>query len=186
MRQSSTYSGEVVMTGAFEPFEELYFTARDGLKLHARRYPAADRRTAHGGLSCCLAGLTRNGRDFHELAMALSQDPEAARTSTRPLPRPRPVAIRPRLAQLRDPDRAAGRSRPHDPHRAARDVDDRHLARWPDHDVDGGSAADRDRRCRAERHRTRDRAEGPRRHHRVCRPDTAPRPWDEAARSSAT
>jgi pimeloyl-ACP methyl ester carboxylesterase len=52
-------------------FEDIYYTARDGLRLHARSYPA------RGGGSrarpvLCLAGLTRNGRDFHDLAVALS------------------------------------------------------------------------------------------------------------------
>jgi pimeloyl-ACP methyl ester carboxylesterase len=55
-------------------FEDIYFTSRDGLRLHARCYPARS-----GGSSLgrprpvlCLAGLTRNGRDFHDLAVALS------------------------------------------------------------------------------------------------------------------
>lgn len=54
----------------------LYFSARDGLRLHARCYaaPASHRRPV-----LCLAGLTRNSRDFHDLAVALSTGP-AART----------------------------------------------------------------------------------------------------------
>lgn len=67
------------MTGAYEPFEELYFTARDGLKLHARRYPAAASSMGTRRPVLCLPGLTRNGRDFHQLALALSQDPATAR-----------------------------------------------------------------------------------------------------------
>lgn len=67
------------MTGAYEPFEELYFTARDGLKLHARRYPASYPSNGARRTVLCLPGLTRNGRDFHQLALALSQDPETAR-----------------------------------------------------------------------------------------------------------
>ncbi len=53
-----------------------YFSARDGLRLHARCYeaPASRRRPV-----LCLAGLTRNSRDFHDLAVALSTGP-AART----------------------------------------------------------------------------------------------------------
>ena len=54
--------------------EDIYFTARDGLRLHARQYraPRSRRRPV-----LCLAGLTRNGRDFHDLAMALSNGKEA-------------------------------------------------------------------------------------------------------------
>ncbi len=51
-------------------FEDIYFTARDGLRLHARHYPAQDGGKARPVL--CLPGLTRNGRDFHDLAVALS------------------------------------------------------------------------------------------------------------------
>ncbi|KAB2942838.1 MAG: alpha/beta hydrolase [Hyphomicrobium sp.] len=62
-----------------EAFEDIYYTSRDGLRLHARRYPAA------GGGSrarpaLCLAGLTRNGRDFHDLAVALSRRSNNPRT----------------------------------------------------------------------------------------------------------
>lgn len=60
-----------------DPFEEQYFSARDGVKLYARCYPAAAPR---GSLPVvCLAGLTRNSRDFHDLAMALSSHPEHPR-----------------------------------------------------------------------------------------------------------
>lgn len=50
------------------------FSARDGLILHARRYdaPGSSRPPV-----LCLAGLTRNSRDFHDLAMALSRGPQA-------------------------------------------------------------------------------------------------------------
>lgn len=57
------------MTAA--PFEDVTFTTRDGLRLHGRRYRAPARTGALPLL--CLAGLTRNGRDFHDLAMALSR-----------------------------------------------------------------------------------------------------------------
>jgi pimeloyl-ACP methyl ester carboxylesterase len=66
------------MTTGKTTFEEIYFRARDGLKLHARRYPAAGDSQARTAL--CLPGLTRNGRDFHDLAMALSTHPSGART----------------------------------------------------------------------------------------------------------
>ena len=57
-------------------FEEITFTARDGLQLHARHYPArgSSRRPV-----LCLAGITRNSRDFHVIASALATDPLRAR-----------------------------------------------------------------------------------------------------------
>lgn len=50
-------------------WRDLFYTSRDGLRLHARHYPAphARRRPA-----LCLPGLTRNARDFHALAGYLS------------------------------------------------------------------------------------------------------------------
>jgi pimeloyl-ACP methyl ester carboxylesterase len=60
-----------------KPFEEQFFTARDGLKLYARCYPAAAPRSSRPVV--CLAGLTRNSRDFHDLAVALSSHPEHPR-----------------------------------------------------------------------------------------------------------
>ncbi|HEX5998968.1 MAG TPA: alpha/beta hydrolase [Hyphomicrobiaceae bacterium] len=50
-------------------WHDLTFSARDGLRLYARHYPApgSDRRPV-----LCLAGLTRNSRDFHRLAMQLT------------------------------------------------------------------------------------------------------------------
>lgn len=51
-------------------FTDFYYDSPDGLKLHARIYGAA-----HGGLPVvCLPGLTRNARDFHQLAVHLSHD----------------------------------------------------------------------------------------------------------------
>jgi len=59
-------------------FEEMRVTVRDGLQLYARHYasrePAPQRRPV-----LCLGGLTRNSRDFHTLATALSQHPETPR-----------------------------------------------------------------------------------------------------------
>ena len=53
-------------------YSEFRYSAQDGLQLSARVYPAA------GGGSftpvVCLAGLTRNAHDFHELALKLSRD----------------------------------------------------------------------------------------------------------------
>ena len=57
-------------------WEEVTFTSRDGLTLCARHYPAA----GDGGRPVlCLAGLTRNSRDFHELATFLSGHPSRPR-----------------------------------------------------------------------------------------------------------
>jgi pimeloyl-ACP methyl ester carboxylesterase len=59
-------------------FDNIRFTTRDGLRLGARIYdgdPLRRRRTV-----LCLAGLTRNGRDFHRLALALSRDADHPRT----------------------------------------------------------------------------------------------------------
>lgn len=57
-------------------FETITFTSRDGLRLHARHYAAADSKARP---LLCLAGLTRNSRDFHDLAMALSSGHPDAR-----------------------------------------------------------------------------------------------------------
>ena len=65
------------MAGDERGFEDIYFTARDGLRLHARRYaaPGSRRRPV-----ICLAGLTRNSRDFHDIALALSRHATSPRT----------------------------------------------------------------------------------------------------------
>ena len=63
---------------AADGFEEITFTARDGLRLYARHYPAPGSALRP---VLCLAGITRNSRDFHIIASALSTDPV----------RPRPV-----------------------------------------------------------------------------------------------
>lgn len=52
-----------------EPWKDIFFSARDGLRLYARHYPAPGSRLRP---ALCLAGLTRNSRDFHALAVALS------------------------------------------------------------------------------------------------------------------
>lgn len=55
-------------------YEEVLYSASDGLKLYARTYggdnPDALRRTP----VVCLPGLTRNSADFHRLALYLSSD----------------------------------------------------------------------------------------------------------------
>jgi pimeloyl-ACP methyl ester carboxylesterase len=50
-------------------WSDIHFTSRDGLRLYARHYgvsPSLRRPVV------CLAGLTRNSRDFHDLATALA------------------------------------------------------------------------------------------------------------------
>lgn len=57
--------------------EDKFVRVRDGMRLHVRCYraPNATRRPA-----VCLPGLTRNGRDFHDLACALSDAGPLRRT----------------------------------------------------------------------------------------------------------
>ncbi|TGP57041.1 alpha/beta hydrolase [bacterium M00.F.Ca.ET.230.01.1.1] len=61
---------------ASEGFSDFFYTAPDGLKLHARVYGEAN--TA-GWPVVCLPGLTRNARDFHELALYLSGEAKRPR-----------------------------------------------------------------------------------------------------------
>jgi pimeloyl-ACP methyl ester carboxylesterase len=57
-------------------WHDIFFTSRDGLRLYARHYqaPATGRRPV-----VCIAGLTRNCRDFHDLATALASNDAAGR-----------------------------------------------------------------------------------------------------------
>lgn len=59
-------------------FTSRFFSAPDGLQLHARDYAPA-----RGGETrlpiICLPGLSRNARDFHQFAALLSQDPVSPR-----------------------------------------------------------------------------------------------------------
>lgn len=66
------------MTAPGQPFEDIAFTTRDGLRLHVRRYPAGASQYVRRPV-ICLPGLTRNGRDFHSLAVALSAASETSR-----------------------------------------------------------------------------------------------------------
>ncbi|TIR14801.1 MAG: alpha/beta hydrolase [Mesorhizobium sp.] len=59
-----------------EGFSDFFYAAPDGLKLHARIY---GERNAGGWPVICLPGLTRNARDFHELALHLSSKVENPR-----------------------------------------------------------------------------------------------------------
>ncbi|BAV51921.1 alpha/beta hydrolase [Mesorhizobium sp. 113-1-2] len=52
-----------------EGFSDFFYAAPDGLRLHARVYGEAN--SGHWPV-VCLPGLTRNVRDFHELALYLS------------------------------------------------------------------------------------------------------------------
>ena len=65
------------MAGTTQVFKDIYFTAGDGLRLYARHYPARTQSARRPVL--CLAGLTRNSRDFDRVAQALSQDPSTSR-----------------------------------------------------------------------------------------------------------
>lgn len=49
-------------------FSDLFYDSADGLRLHARLYGPAQAALP----VVCLPGLTRNGRDFHDLALHLS------------------------------------------------------------------------------------------------------------------
>ena len=52
-------------------FKDHFFQTQDGLRLYARDYPGPDN-SAPAVL--CLHGLTRNSRDFQDLAPALTED----------------------------------------------------------------------------------------------------------------
>jgi pimeloyl-ACP methyl ester carboxylesterase len=52
------------MSDAAQGYKDKYFTVRDGLRLHYRDYPGS----AANPPLLCLPGLTRNARDFAELA----------------------------------------------------------------------------------------------------------------------
>ena len=55
---------------------DIHYTSRDGLRLYARHYPVP------GSLRrplVCLAGLTRNSRDVHDLATVLARPDETGR-----------------------------------------------------------------------------------------------------------
>lgn len=61
---------------ATDGFSDFFYAAKDGLQLHARLYGEA---TVGRLPVVCLAGLTRNARDFHELALSLSRDADSPR-----------------------------------------------------------------------------------------------------------
>jgi pimeloyl-ACP methyl ester carboxylesterase len=55
-------------------FFDRTISATDGLKLHVRDYTGDETATKIRTPVFCLPGLTRNARDFHQLALLLSQD----------------------------------------------------------------------------------------------------------------
>lgn len=60
-------------------YREHHFKSHDGLSLYARDY-GGDRLQTEGRLPLvCLAGLTRNTRDFHRMALVLSNHPQTPR-----------------------------------------------------------------------------------------------------------
>ncbi|SMH43504.1 alpha/beta fold hydrolase [Mesorhizobium australicum] len=62
------------MTGT--GYEDFYYNSTDGLKLHARIY---GERNPSALPAICLAGLTRNAADFHDLALFLARHPKTPR-----------------------------------------------------------------------------------------------------------
>ena len=59
-----------------KPWRDISYASSDDLTLYARHYPAPDESFRS---VVCLAGLTRNSRDFHTLATYLSTHPETPR-----------------------------------------------------------------------------------------------------------
>nr|WP_298095570.1 alpha/beta hydrolase [uncultured Shinella sp.] len=63
-----------------QAFHDIFFSSEDGLRLHARDYPAEATSEIKGRLPViCLPGLSRNARDFHQLALLLSHHPKCPR-----------------------------------------------------------------------------------------------------------
>lgn len=62
-----------------QAFRDVFFSSEDGLRLHARDYPPAMPGIAEALPVICLPGLSRNARDFHQLALMLARSPTAPR-----------------------------------------------------------------------------------------------------------
>lgn len=60
-------------------FDDVYFSASDGLRLHARDYGRRNLAARQRLPLICLPGLTRNARDFHDLALIVSGDETSPR-----------------------------------------------------------------------------------------------------------
>lgn len=58
-------------TAVGQNWQDIFFTSRDGLRLYARHYPAPAGVPGRRAV-LCLPGLTRNSRDFHDLATFLT------------------------------------------------------------------------------------------------------------------
>lgn len=67
------------MTRTYQTYRDIYFTSRDGLRLYGRHYPAMFRDGTERRPLLCLAGLTRNGRDFHVFAEDIARRADAPR-----------------------------------------------------------------------------------------------------------
>lgn len=69
-------------TGAAAEWHPLSFTSRDGTKIAGRHYRLAATAKGQRRPVLCLAGLTRNSRDFDVLAAALNSGPDAREVYT--------------------------------------------------------------------------------------------------------
>ncbi|EDQ32512.1 putative hydrolase or acyltransferase (alpha/beta hydrolase superfamily) [Hoeflea phototrophica DFL-43] len=59
--------------------EDVFYSSREGLRLHAADYGRHDPLTRGPLPVVCLPGLTRNTRDFHDLAVLISRHPKTPR-----------------------------------------------------------------------------------------------------------
>jgi len=76
MANGKTGAAATIETGGFE---DVFFSASDGLKLHAADYGRSNPATRDRLPVVCLPGLTRNTRDFDDLARLLASDPKTPR-----------------------------------------------------------------------------------------------------------
>lgn len=76
MANGNTGATATIETGGFE---NVFFSASDGLRLHAADYGRGNLATRGRLPVVCLPGLTRNTRDFDDLAQLLTSDPKAPR-----------------------------------------------------------------------------------------------------------
>lgn len=60
-------------------YEEIHYSASDGIRLYARIYGDDSLETLHRTPIVCLPGLTRNSADFHQLALQLAGNESAPR-----------------------------------------------------------------------------------------------------------
>ena len=74
-------TGKTIAAARFETpgYEDVFFSASDGLRLHAADYGRGNSATRDRLPVVCLPGLTRNTRDFDDLARILSTDAKAPR-----------------------------------------------------------------------------------------------------------